>query len=107
MSQNNIAIIQLAQVGLTERVAQEQQSRPEIAQQAAQQAAPELLKKQQSTVGETEKSKSSSTIRPEKDGQNASGHGETGDRKRKEEEPDEEPSAAASPWAGNILNVKV
>ena len=110
VAQHNIAITQLAQVGLAEKVAQELQSHPEILRQAAQQTTPELLRLQQSAVPTTENSKKNSAIK-------------TSDRQRKEQrrnskknykqeaqpEVDETQNLVAVPgaWTGYILNVKV
>ena len=109
MSQTNIAITQLAQVGLAERIAQETQGHPEVTKQAAQQAAPETLKRQEARVAESEKSKNARIIKEEKDRQNASSQGNSNGRKKyspKEEEP-KTGTNSGIPWSGNILNVKV
>ena len=109
-AQHNIAITQLAQVGLAEKVAQELQSHPEVLGQAARQTTPELLRLQQAAVPTTENSKKNPAIK-------------TSDRQRKDPRrskkknhtltaPQEEgnsQSSATPPgaWTGYILNVKV
>ena len=108
MSQTNIAITQLAQVGLAERIAQEAQGHPEVTRQAAQQAAPETLKRQEASVAPSEKPKDTSGIKAEKDGRN-SRQDASGEKKKQRNTEEQEPerTASASPWSGNILNVKV
>lgn len=110
MSQTNIVITQLAQLGYADRIAHEAQGHPEIARQVAQQAAPEILKQQKDAVGETEDAEAARKLTSEKDGKGGqSGRdGSSGKRRRKGEPPSEEtPSAPNTPWAGNILNLKI
>ncbi len=111
MSQTNVAITQLLQVGLTERIAQEAQAHPEVVKQAAQQAAPEILRQQNSTVPKTDDAESSRKIKSRDGGRQRSG---ADGRRRKhfaaaeQAEPESETSPAAdTPWAGNIVNLKV
>ena len=107
MSQTNIPIIQLAQLGFADRLALEAQH-PELARQAAQQAAPEALKQQKDTIGETESTNKARALKPEKDGKGAGGEGDGKKRRRKGESlPEDVESTPDSPWAGNILNLKV
>lgn len=108
MSQTNIAMTQLAQLGFADRMAHEAQGHPEIARQAAQQAAPEILKQQKDSVGETEDAEASRKVKAEKDSRRGGRDGSSGRRRRKGEPPPEDaPSAPGTPWAGNILNLKV
>ena len=107
MSQTNIAITQLAQLGFAERIAQEAQGHPEIARQAAQQIAPEALKQQKDTVGETENTQKSRSVKAEKDGKGNGGNAGQERRRKGEPPPSEDEAAANSPWAGNIVNMKV
>lgn len=107
MSQTNIPITQLAQLGFAERIAQETQGHPEIVRQMAEHASVQELKRQKDTIAEAERSKGSRAVKDKKDG-DASRKDAKGERQRKDspETPEEEP-AAASPWAGNIVNLKV
>lgn len=107
MSQTNIPITQLAQLGLAERIVQEAQGHPEVTREAAQQLAPQALKRQKDSVGETENTEASRSIKARKDGkggrQDARRHG----RRKGEPPPEESETGASTPWAGNIVNVKV
>lgn len=110
MSQTNIAITQLAQVGLAERIAQETQGHPEVLRQAAQQSAPQELKQQKDAVGEAERPETSRGVKADKDGKGGKdGGGKRGEKRgAKRGGPDgERENAANTPWAGNILNLKV
>lgn len=112
MSQTNIAITQLAQVGLAERIAQETQGHPEVLRQAAQQSAPQELKHQKDAVGETERSETPRGIKADKDGKGGRDGGKRGGKRGPGRGPDGGPDgdrdgAANTPWAGNILNLKV
>ena len=108
MSQINIPVTQLAQLGFADRIAHEAQGHPEVARQAAQQAAPEVLKQQKDTVVETQSSEAARKLKAEKDGKGG-GQGDTGAKERRQGEPppEEAESAPNTPWAGNILNLKV
>ena len=108
MSQTNIAITQLAQVALTERVAQEMQGHPEVVRQAAEQATPAALKQQRESVEKTEDSEASRSVKAKKRDARSGGHA-GGGKERKKNEPDQEEgeSATKAPWAGNIVNLKV
>lgn len=107
MSQTNIAITQLAQLGLAERIAQEMQGHPEVTRQAAQHAASEALKQQKESIGKTEDTATSRSIKADKDGSGGN-KGALQDGRRKGEPPPEEGGAQSSaPWSGNIVNVKV
>lgn len=108
MSQTNIAVIQLAQLGFADRIAQEAQGQPEIARLTAEHAAAEALKKQKDTVAETEQSGASRMVKAKKDG----GGADSRRRERRQREPDSEQrewedDSSPSPWAGNIVNMKV
>ncbi len=108
MSQTNIVVTQLAQLGFAERIAHEAQGHSEIARQAAQQAAPEILKQQKDSVGEPEEAEAARKVKPGKGGQGGGRGGTTHKRRRKGQPPPEEsPSEPNTPWAGNILNLKV
>lgn len=108
MSQTNIPITQLAQLGLAERIVQEAQAHPEVNRQAAQQAAPQELKKQRTSVEKTDDSKGSRSVKAEKDGRNPSGGGNAGSGRKNGSSPEEEAEGTAiAPWSGNIVNVKV
>lgn len=109
MSQTNIVVTQLAQLGFADRIAHEAQGHPEIARQAAQEAATEALKQQKESVAGTEETGKSRKLKSEKDGEGG-GKDASGQQKRQRqgEPPPEEPeNSATSPWAGNILNLKV
>lgn len=106
MSQTNIAITQLAQVGYAERIALETQAQPEVARQAALQAAPEELKKLRDAVAETEEFDGARTIRGEKNRQGGQGGGYAGGRRHAGSEQEEE-AAQNTFLAGNILNLRV
>lgn len=108
MSQNNIVVTQLAQLGFADRIVQETQGNAEAARQAAQQAAPEALKQQKEAVAGTEDTEKSRKLKSEKDGGGGKSdfpgnrrHGKGG------APPEEQESAPENPWAGNILNLKV
>ena len=107
MSQTNIAITQLAQVGLAERIAQENQGHPEVSRQAAQQTAPQELKNQKDTVAQSEHSEETRGVKAEKDGRKGGGRREDKKRDTRSASPEEPQSVANTPWAGNILNLKV
>ncbi len=110
MTQTNVAITQLLQVGMAERMAQEAQAHPEVVRLAAQQAAPEALRQQNAIVPQTEEAEGTRRIRSRGGG---GGKGGPGGRRRQGKPPDpegQEPgteNAAATPWAGNIVNIKV
>lgn len=106
MSQTNIAITQLAQLGLTERIAQEMQGHPEILRESARQATPEALKQQRESVAKADNAEKSRKAQVgDEGGGGRSGHhpGE----KRKAPFRDDAERAPETPWAGNILNIKV
>jgi hypothetical protein len=106
MSQTNIVMTQLAQLGLAERTAQEMQGHPEVTRQAAQQAAPEALKQLRESVVKTEDAESSRGIKAGKDG--GKGRGGAREQKRRKGAPSpEENEHSSAPWAGNIVNLKV
>ena len=107
MSQTNIAITQLAQLGFADRIAQETQGHPEIARHTAEHAAIQELKRQKDTIAKTEDSEASRTIKARKEG-GGSGKDARREKQRKSspETPEEEPGTP-SPWAGNIVNLKV
>ena len=110
MSQTNIVITQLAQLGLAERVAQEMQSHPEVTRQAAQQAAPEVLKQQNDSVAKNEDAESSRKVRAKKDGGEGRENAQERKRRKAARPPAESGVAGESvtaPWAGNIVNLKV
>lgn len=108
MSQTNIPITQLAQLGLAERIVQEAQGHPEVAREAAQQMTPQALKQQKSTVGATEKAESARSLKAQKDGKGGrQGAGQDARRRGGEPPPEEDDAGASKPWAGNIVNVKV
>ena len=107
MSQINIPVTQLAQLGFADRIAHEAQGHPEIARQAAQQATPEVLKQQRDKVDEPQGSEASKALKSEKDGKGSQGGAGDNQRKKGEPPPEETESASNSPWAGNILNLKV
>ena len=109
MSQTNVAITQLVQVGLAERMAQEAQAYPEVARQVAQQAAPEALRQQNAMVAKTDETEESRKIKAQDKGGQKPG---ADARKRKKRghhaQPEEaENTSAQTPWAGNIVNIKV
>ncbi|CAK7063978.1 MAG: hypothetical protein DELT_01556 [Desulfovibrio sp.] len=107
MSQTNIPITQLAQLGLAERIAQEMQGHPEVVREAARQAAPEALKQQRESIEKTEDTSKSRNIKADKDGGNRGRSGNDAKEKKKAPFADDTESAPETPWAGNILNVKV
>lgn len=107
MSQTNIPITQLAQLGFAERIAHETQGHPEIARQMAEHASVQELKRQKESIAKTEDSEAARTIKADKDGGGAGRDaGREKSRKNSPETPEEEP-ATPSPWAGNIVNLKV
>ncbi|MCC8193908.1 MAG: hypothetical protein LIP28_04610 [Deltaproteobacteria bacterium] len=107
MSQINIPVTQLAQLGYADRIAHEAQGQPEIARQTAQQAAPEALKQQKDAIAEPEKTAKNRALKSEKDGHGGGASGDT-PRRRGEPPPEEQPdSSPDTPWAGNIVNLKV
>ncbi len=99
----------LAQMGQAERLAQELQAHPEVQRQAAQQAAPEILRKENAQVQAPEKGDGSAKVR---DREARGRQGQAGHDKRQakgsgqEDEPDPGRDDAP-PWAGNIVNIKV
>lgn len=105
MSQN-IAVTQLAQLGLAERIAQEMQGHPEVVREAARQATPDALKQQRASVEKTEDTARSRNVKAEKDGGNK---GQGGGERKKKKAPfaDDTESTPDTPWAGNLLNIKV
>lgn len=107
MSQN-IAVTQLAQLGLAERFAQEAQGHPEVLREAARQTTPEALKQLRESVEKTENAAKSPKVKTEKDGGGKS-RDENGKRKRKKAPGagSAARSAPDSPWAGNLLNLTV
>lgn len=107
MSQTNIVVTQLAQLGFADRIAQETQGNLEAARQAAQQAAPEALKKQKDSVEKPEDAESARAVKAEKDGKGGQGDSERKRHRKGESPPEETDSPAGSPWAGNIVNLKV
>ena len=110
MSQTNMVVTQLAQLGFADRIAHEAQGHPEIARQAAQQAVPEILKQQKDSLGETEDAGATRRVKAGKDGQGGrGGRDRLSDERRRQNGPQAEgdPSAPNTPWAGNILNLKV
>ncbi len=108
MSPINIPVTQLAQLGFADRIAHEAQAQPELARQAAQQAMPEILRQQKDSVVETQNSEASRKLKAEKDGKDG-GQGGSGMQNRRQGEapPEEAESAPNTPWAGNIVNLKV
>jgi hypothetical protein len=108
-AQHNIAITQLAQVGLAEKTAQELQSHPEVQSQTAGQLTPEALRKQGSTVQNPDpggKARSVS-LRDKRNRERQGGRRDKKQGSRNAAPGDENPSAPDSVWAGNILNLKV
>ncbi len=111
MSQTNVAITQLVQANLTERIAQEAQAHPEVVKQAAQQAAPEALRQQNSTVPKTDDAEGARKIKLRERERDRQRHGAGRRRGKKNagetqaEGPDAENTP--TPWAGNIVNIKV
>ncbi len=107
MSQINIPVTQLAQLGFADRIA-EAQEHPELARQATQQAMPEVLKQQKDSVVETQNSEATRKLKAEKDGKDG-GQGGAGKQNQRQggTQPEEAESVPNTPWAGNILNVKV
>ena len=105
----NVSLI-LAQVGQAERIAQELHAQPEVQRQAAQQAAPEILRRENAQVPVSEKGDASGKVRARGDREPRE-RGEQGERRqggpaKEEEEPTPSPDATP-PWAGNIVNIKV
>ncbi len=107
MSQTNIAVTQLAQLGFADRIAQEAQGHPEVARQAAQQTAAETLKQQKDSVAKMEEPEAAKALKPEKDGKGGRGNSGKQQRRKGEPPPEEAEGAAGTPWAGNIVNLKV
>lgn len=108
MSQTNIAITQLAQLGFADKVAQETQGNSEAMRQTAQQVAADILKQQKDSIEETQPSEKGRKLKSEKDGQEGGGGArDKGQRRKGEPPPEEAESAPGTPWAGNILNLKV
>ena len=106
---HNIAMTQLAQVGLAEKVAQELQSHPEVVGQAARQTTPEVLRIQQAAVPGTEDSKKSSGLKTsDRQPKDQRRHHKKQQRNARPAD-SETPDSASIPgaWAGYILNVKV
>jgi hypothetical protein len=108
MSQINIPVTQLAQLGFADRMAHQAQEHPEVARQAAQQVAPEALRQQRDSVVATQDSEAARKLKAEKDGKGG-GRGDSGKKSRRRggSPPEETESAPDTPWAGNILNLKV
>jgi len=107
MSQINIPSTQLAQLGFADRIAYENHGQTEIARQTAQLITPEVLKQQKDTVSGTEKSEKNRALKPEENGRG--GQSAFGDSRRQQRDSpaEEAEESSPSPWAGNILNVKV
>lgn len=110
----NISIIQLAQLGLAEKTAQEIQSHPEVLRQAAQQQTPEILLRQNEIIQGTEESDKALQARIRERREKRRQGREKGQSKRREAKqtnPGKERSTDAPPtvglWAGKIVNVKV
>ncbi len=107
MSQINIPVTQLAQLGFADRIAYEAQEHPEHARQAAQQAMPEVLRQQKDSVVESQNSEAMRKLKAEKDGKGG-GQGESGKQNQRQGGPPEDAeSSPNTPWAGNIVNLKV
>ena len=107
MSQINIPSTQLAQLGFADRIVHETQGQAEIARQTTQLAMPEVLKQQRDTVVKSEKSEENRSVKPEKDGKGA--QSSLGDKQPRQGSASQEGAEASpsTPWAGNILNLKV
>jgi hypothetical protein len=108
MSQINIPVTQLAQLGFADRIAHEAQGHPEVARQVLQQAMPEVLKQQKDSIVATQDSEAARKLKAEKDGRDGK-QGDSGAKGQRQGEPppEEAESVPNTPWAGNILNLKV
>ena len=110
VTQSNIAITQLVQVGLAEKVAQELQSHTEVLRQAAQQTTPELLRLQENAVPTTEDSKKNSAVKTsDRQQRDRRRNPKRQQRAAAPAEDGETQDAPVSPgaWSGYIVNVKV
>ena len=114
MSQHNIAITQLVQVGMAEKVAQETQGHPEVQRQAAQQLTPEMLRQQNAAVPTAEESEGARKAGARQVGERQGG-GRGGARRRARQRAKQAEAAAApeeaapvpSGWTGNIVDINV
>lgn len=100
--------LQLAQLGLTERLAHDAQTQPELARSATQQAAQEALRHERKHIQKSEDAEHSSGVDAQQE--DASGRGQDRQFKKRRPQPPEAPTEGDddnNPWTGNILNIKV
>lgn len=97
----------LAQLPHLQELAGADKARPEMAAAFNEQLAAEAQKKENEQVQKVEKQEALAAT-GDKPSDDRPGHRGSRRRKQRETEPEEEDdSRAASPWAGNILNLKV
>ena len=106
-AQYNIAIQQLAQIGHAEKIAQELQAHPEVQSQAARQLAQETLKHQSVTIEKSDDAKKTRTVSSHEKKRRERQQHATAKNKITAEDEEEPASSSSSPWAGNILNLKI
>ncbi len=110
MSSTGSVNIQVAPMGHVERVVQIEQNHPVMQQQAAQEAARELLRREHDQVSKNDPKTGAKGVERdrERDGGTPDFSGNA-KKDRPEEQAEEESSSPSSGnvWSGNILNIKV
>ncbi len=108
MTVDNTHALPVVQMGHVEKLVEVAQNQPHVQQLVAQQTIVQELKRQDGQVAKTEKSEKSRRVGnkdvDERQG-NYAGNQPQGGSRQEEAPPEEE--AAASPWVGNIINVKI
>ncbi len=97
----------ISQLPFVQKIAHAETAKPEIRQQLYNPMVQERVEKREGTVQQVAKKSDTSPI--DRDGGNHEQQQAAGERKHKEDEEENPESGAsnASPWAGNIVNVKI
>ena len=100
--------ILISQLPFVQKIAHAEKAKPEIQQQLFGPMIQEKVKNREGTVQQVEKKTQTDPI--DRDGHNDENQQALSDRKHKDTDEEEHPDTGASnasPWAGNIVNVKI
>ncbi len=108
MSDLNITTV-IAQMPNVQGQAAAQLAHPEVQQVFAAQMAQQALKQQSEQVQKIEPQEASQAVQDEDEQQRSARnrHQHPGERKHREDAPEETEPASSSPWLGHLLNMKV
>ena len=100
--------ILISQLPYVQKIAHAEKAKPEIQQQLFGPMIQEQLRKREGVVQQVQKKDEADPV--DRDGRNDQRQEATSERKKKEVDEEESPdtgSSNPSPWAGNIVNVKI